>query len=43
MEKDRIVKRVGEYVCSCSVGKLRKRWIDTLEECLRKRGLNGTG
>ena len=42
MENDRIAKRgyVGECVGSCSVGKLRKRWIDTVKVCLRKRGLD---
>ena len=24
----------------CSFCRLQKRWIDTVEECLRKRGLN---
>ena len=42
MEKDRIVKRVyvGERVGSRSVGSPRKRWIDTVNECLKKRGLD---
>ena len=42
MERDRIAKRsyVGECADSRSVGKPRKRWIDTLKECLRKRGLD---
>ena len=42
MEKDRIAKRVylGECAGSCSVGRPRKRWIDTVEDCLRKRGLD---
>ena len=39
---DRIAKRV--YVCVCassrSVGRPRKRWIDIVKECLKKRGLN---
>ena len=40
MERDRIAKRV--YVESAgnrSLGRPRKRWIDTLKECLRNRGL----
>ena len=42
MEKDRIAKRlyVGECVVSRSVGRPRKRWIDTLKLCLKKRGLD---
>ena len=40
MERDRIVKRVYVGVCagSRSVGKPQKRWIDTMKECLKKRG-----
>ena len=40
MEKGRIPKRVYVGVCagSHSVGRPRKRWIDTVKECLRKRG-----
>ena len=42
MEKDRIVKRV--YVGECSgsrlVGRPQKSWINTVKECLRKRGLD---
>ena len=30
---------VGESVDSCLVGKLQKRWIDNIKDCLRKRGL----
>ena len=41
MEKDRVAKRV--YVVECagsrSVGRSRKRWVDTVKECLRKRCL----
>ena len=41
-EKDRNAKRF--YVRECagrrSVGRLRKRWIDTVKDCLRKRGLD---
>ena len=42
MESDRIAKRVyvGECAGSCSVGRLQKRWIHTVKECLRKRGLD---
>ena len=41
MERDRIAKRVfvGECAGSLSVGRSRKRWIDTVKECLKKRGL----
>ena len=42
MENDRIANRV--YVGKCggsrSVGRPRKRWIDTVENCLKKRGLD---
>ena len=42
VKKDRIAKRV--YVGKCSVcvlvGRPRKRWIDTVKDCLRKRGLD---
>ena len=41
MKNDRIAKRV--YVGECAgrrlVGRLRKRWIDTVKDCLKKRGL----
>ena len=42
MEKDMIVKRVyvGKCACSGSVDRSRKRWIDTVKECLKKRGLD---
>ena len=38
MERERIAKRVyvGECAGSSSVGRPRKRWIDTAKECLRK-------
>ena len=41
MKNDRIAKRVyvGECGGSCSVGRLQKRWIDTVKKCLKKRGL----
>ena len=41
MEKDRIAKRVhvGECAGSRSVGRPRKRWIDTVKDCLRKVSL----
>ena len=42
MERDRIAKRV--YVRECagsrSAGRPRKRWLDTVKECLKKRGLD---
>ena len=42
MERDRISKRVYVEKCagSRSVGKPRKRRIDIMKECLRKRGLD---
>ena len=42
MENGRLAQRVyvGECAGSRSVGRLRKRWMDTLKECLRKRGLD---
>ena len=42
METDRIAKRVyvGECASSCSVGRPRKRWIDTVKDCFKKRGLD---
>ena len=42
MERDRIAKRtyVGECAGSRSLGTLRKRWVDTVNECLKKRGLD---
>ena len=42
MESSRIAKRlyVGECGGSCSVGRLRKRWIDNVMGCLRKRSLD---
>ena len=41
VENDRIAKRVyvGECTGSHLVGRLQKRWIDTVKECLR-RGLD---
>ena len=40
--KDRVAKRVyvGECAGSRSVGRPRKGWIDTVKDCLRKRGLD---
>ena len=42
MENDRLAKRV--YVRECagsrSVGRPRKRWIDSVKDCLKKRGLD---
>ena len=42
MENDRIAKRVyvGECAGSCLVDRTWKRWIDTVKECLKKRGLD---
>ena len=42
MENDRIAKRVyvGECTDNRSVGSARKRWTDTVNDCLRKGGLN---
>ena len=42
MENDRILKRfyVGECAVSHSVGRPRKRWIDIMKDCLKKRGLD---
>ena len=37
MENDRFAKRV--YVVECA-GRPRKRWIDAVKDCLRKRGLD---
>ena len=41
MESDRIVKRVyvAEWASSRSLGRPRTRWIDTMKDCLKKRGL----
>ena len=42
MENDNIAKRVyvGDCAGSCSVGRPRKRWIGTMKDCLKKRGLD---
>ena len=42
MEEDRIAKRVyvGECVGSRSVGMQRKRWIDAVNDCLKRRDLD---
>ena len=42
MENDRIAKRVYVEECtvSHSVGRPQKRWIDTVEECLKKADLD---
>ena len=42
MENDRFAKTVcvGECAGSRSVGRPRKRWNDTVKECLRKRSLD---
>ena len=42
MERNTFAKRVyvGECVGSRSLGRPRKRWINSVKECLKKRGLN---
>ena len=42
MESRMIAKRVyvGEYAGSRSAGRPRKRWLETVKECLMKRGLD---
>ena len=42
MESDRIAKSiyVGVYAGTHSMGRPWKRWIDSVKECLRKRGLD---
>ena len=42
MEKDRIAKMVyvGECVGNRKVGRPRKRWIDSISDCLMRSGLN---
>ena len=42
IENDKIAKKVyvGERVGRHLVGRLRKRWIDSVNDCLKKRGLN---
>ena len=42
MENYRIAKRVyvREFAGSCLVGSQRKRWIDTVKDGLKKRGLD---
>ena len=39
MENDRITKRVfvGECAGSRSVGRTKKRWIDTVKECVKEK------
>ena len=41
VERDRITKRIYVGVCasSCLVGGRQKRWIDSMKDCLKKRGL----
>ena len=41
LERDMTAKRVYVRDCagSCSMGKSRKRWIDTVKDCLEKNGL----
>ena len=42
MERGMIAKRVyaEKFAGSRSTGRLWKRWLDTLKECLKKRGLD---
>ena len=42
MENNRSAKRlyVEEGACSRSVGRPWKRWIDTVNNCFKKRGLD---
>ena len=42
IENGRFAKRVyvGEYAGGSLVGRSLKRWIDTVKDCLRKRGLD---
>ena len=42
MKNGRIAKRVyvGECAGSRPVGRPRKRWIDTMKDCLKKRGFD---
>ena len=30
---------IGEWGGNCSLGRLQKRWIDIVKDCLKKRGL----
>ena len=36
MEKDKIAKR-GEFAGSCSMGRPRKKWIDSVKDFKKKR------
>ena len=42
MENDRIAKRVflREFTGSQSLDRLWKRWISTVKDCMKKRGLD---
>ena len=42
IERGMIAKRVyvGEFASSRSTGRPRKRWLETMKECLKKRGLD---
>ena len=42
MERDRIAKEVYVEECdtSHSIGRARKRWIDTVKKCFKKRELD---
>ena len=39
---DKVAKRVYVWKCagSCSAGRPRKRWIDIVKDCLKKRDLD---
>ena len=40
MENEKIAKRVYVRKCTVSVGMPWKRWINTVKDCLMKRGLD---
>ena len=42
IERDRIAKRVyvGEFAGRRSASRPRKRWLDTMKDCLKRRGLD---
>ena len=42
MENDRIAKRVYVWECavSHSLGRPRKRWIETVKDCSKEKGLD---
>ena len=45
IETDRITKQVYVKECAgtCSVGRPWKRWIDTMKDCLKKKGVCMSG